>query len=214
VECQGEPGEAGRSVQRPSGERPEEDGATARPIEGRAPVRNAAERGRSRWSNRGTRGARRWGGRLTAKPDEQAGRPGDRRTMRKMDIRRNDPEPGIRQRLRKRGPLVVIAAVEAVDPLFRNQWDARLRQPKLVTWSSVQPLEGGIVRYPGRAKLRSLNGRNEDRPQDQDREDGSKELGFHDSPHSHAKQRNSYFVSPDLMERQGESCQAIEKWID
>jgi hypothetical protein len=134
------------------------------------------KRGNARRARRG------WGSRLTAEPDERVGSRHDRRSMREALVWRNDPEPGIRQRLGERGSLVVIASIETVDPLERRRGGTRLREPKSAGPDRFQPLEGGIARAMGRAELRSLGGRYENRPHGQDHEHSSKELGFHDFP--------------------------------
>lgn len=144
------------------------------------------------------RGARGWGGRLTAEPDERAGRRCDRRAIGQRPMGRDDPESDIRRRIVERDPLVgAIAAVEAVEPLLRGRGRARLREPKPSGPDRIQPLEGGIARTIGRAVLRSLGGRDEDRPHDQDREDRSKEQGFHDRPPIASEAMELLFTNPD-----------------
>jgi hypothetical protein len=180
----------GRRAERPEepsggGSRPAGRGV-ANPLKprGRRESRSGRNRGRGGFGGRsvGERGApigrAREGGRLTTQPDEQARGSAERGSMRAGRPGRDHGGPGPARRSGGRSPLV-IAAIEAVDPLLRGRGATRLREPEPGRPDRFRPLEARVTRARGRAELRALRGRDEDRPHDQDREHGSDELRRH-----------------------------------
>ena len=151
------------------------------------------------------------GGRLTAEPDERSGGSRQRGTMHEGQARRNPGEPSFHRKLGGRGPLI-IAAVDTVDPLLGGLRGTRLREPKPDGPDHIQPLEVGVARTRGRAELRALRGRDEDRPHEQDTKDGSNELGRQGSPHRITSKRNFSQITPNEGDVKEKNVHVLAVW--